>query len=494
MQGRASPVRASRLVGPSPSGPCLASDGLWSVGSGSSTESEPSWPISRPAEVRSFCSRRAGYRQDPHAYGVALDRPGAGDLARGPVPLARRAAVLAVHRGAPALARRRARGRGGDRADACAGAARAALRGRRDARAAGARCTAFGSGSHRISMRTPMPPRYGAGYVAWVEALAERGPIVLAVEDLHWAHASTRELAEDLLELTDRLPLMVVATLRREPASEGWRFRTRVLTDFSHRSTEIALDPLGPGAAREILAALLPGVVDEETAHELVVRAEGNPLYLEELLRGLLEAGGLERTHRTWTMTLRPSLSLPPALESLLVARIDRLAEGTATAGTDRGGAWTRVLGAGPRACRRRRDARRSRGAPACRDRARGASLPRARVRIPARSPPGGDAVDAHARAASRALRCGGDRLRGAPRGIARRRSRAARALPRAEWGHHAGDRLPRPRGRAGGRARCRLARRRAAGALARAARSTPASRARDRDRYFLQAAAMSKL
>ena len=123
------------------------------------------------------------------------------------------------------------------------------------------------------------------GYVAWVEALAERGPIVLAVEDLHSARASTRELAEDLLELTDRLPLMVVATLRREPASEGWRFRTRVLTDFSHRSTEIALDPLGPGAAREMLAALLPGVVDEETAHELVARAEGNPLYLEELLR-----------------------------------------------------------------------------------------------------------------------------------------------------------------------------------------------------------------
>ena len=166
------------------------------------------------------------------------------------------------------------------------------------------------------------------GYVAWVEALAAEAPVVLALEDLHWAHASTRELAEDLLELTDRAPLLLVATLRRDTASEGWRFRTRVLTDFSHRSTEIALDRLGPGAAREILAALLPGVVDEETAHELVARAEGNPLYLEELLRGLLEAGGLERTHRTWTMTLRPSLSLPPALESLLVARIDRLAGG----------------------------------------------------------------------------------------------------------------------------------------------------------------------
>ena len=76
-----------------------------------------------------------------------------------------------------------------------------------------------------------------------------------------------------------------------------------------------------------MLAGLLPGVVDDAANDELVARAEGNPLYLEELLRALLEAGGLERRHRTWTTTLRPSLLLPPALENLLVARIDRLAE-----------------------------------------------------------------------------------------------------------------------------------------------------------------------
>ena len=165
-------------------------------------------------------------------------------------------------------------------------------------------------------------------YVAWIEALAAQAPVVLAIEDLHWAHASTRELAEDLLALTDRAPLLLVATLRRDTASEGWRFRTRVLTDFSHRATEIALDPLPPAAASEILATLLPGVVDEATGEGIVARAEGNPLYLEELLRALLEAGGLERQHRTWTTTLKPSLLLPPALENLLVARIDRLAEG----------------------------------------------------------------------------------------------------------------------------------------------------------------------
>ena len=172
------------------------------------------------------------------------------------------------------------------------------------------------------------PREVRRAYVGWVEALAERGPVVLALEDLHWAHASTRELAEDLLDLTDRVPLLLVATLRRDTTSEGWRFRTRVLSDFSHRATEIALEPLPPSAADEILAALLPGAVDEETRAGIVARADGNPLYLEELLRALLEGGGLERRHRTWTTTLTASSLLPPALEGLLAARIDRLADG----------------------------------------------------------------------------------------------------------------------------------------------------------------------
>ena len=56
----------------------------------------------------------------------------------------------------------------------------------------------------------------------------------------------------------------------------------------------------------------------------LVREAEGNPLYLEELARALVD-GGLTPRGRTWTITLRSAESLPPALENLLVARIDRL-------------------------------------------------------------------------------------------------------------------------------------------------------------------------
>ncbi|MDF2751874.1 MAG: embR2 [Gaiellaceae bacterium] len=175
---------------------------------------------------------------------------------------------------------------------------------------------------------TAGPEEIRRGYVAWVEALTRRQPVVLAIDDLHWAHASSRALAEDLLALTDRAPLLLVATLRREPSSEGWRFRTRMLAEYSHRAAELSLEPLDPAAAAELLGRLLPGAFDDQTREEIVARAEGNPLYLEELLRALVEGGGLEQRHRTWTTTLKPSLILPPALENLLVARIDALPPG----------------------------------------------------------------------------------------------------------------------------------------------------------------------
>jgi class 3 adenylate cyclase len=162
-------------------------------------------------------------------------------------------------------------------------------------------------------------------YVSWIEAMTSENPVVLAIEDMHWADAATRQLTEDLLGLTDQAAILLVATLRRDVGSEGWRFRTRMLADFSHRGSELVLEPLSPDETRRLLATLLPGAFDEPTREEIVACSEGNPLYLEEVLRALIAGGGLEQRHRTWTTTLRPSQLLPPALENLLVARIDRL-------------------------------------------------------------------------------------------------------------------------------------------------------------------------
>jgi class 3 adenylate cyclase len=169
--------------------------------------------------------------------------------------------------------------------------------------------------------------RIQEAFVTWVEALASTRPVVLAVDDLQWADHGTRELAERLLALTDRSAVMLAAALRPDPASEGWAFRLAAQTGYAHRLVELPLPPLPPDASRALIAALVPeGLVSEAIVGQLVTKAEGNPLYVEELLRALIEAGGDRR--RTWTITPATAAELPPALEALLVARIDRLETG----------------------------------------------------------------------------------------------------------------------------------------------------------------------
>jgi class 3 adenylate cyclase len=166
--------------------------------------------------------------------------------------------------------------------------------------------------------------RMQEAFVTWAEALASSGSLVLAVDDLHWADPTTRALAERLLALTDRAAVMLATALRPDPGSQGWAFRLAAQTAFAHRVIELPLPPLTTDASRSLIDELVPaGLVTEPLRDEIVAKAEGNPLYVEELLRALMEAGGDRR--RTWTVTPSSAAELPPALEALLVARIDRL-------------------------------------------------------------------------------------------------------------------------------------------------------------------------
>jgi predicted ATPase len=181
-------------------------------------------------------------------------------------------------------------------------------------------------------LRVRLDPRSGVdgpvdvatAYAAWIEALAESSPVILALEDVHWADPSTRELAESLLELTDRVPLLLVATLRGDAASQGWRFRLRVLSDYSHRAVELPLGPLAEDDTRALLELLAPEGLGDSDRDDIVRRSEGNPLYVEELLRIVQEGGGTAR-RRTWTVSVLTAAQLSPALQTLLVARIDLL-------------------------------------------------------------------------------------------------------------------------------------------------------------------------
>jgi class 3 adenylate cyclase len=170
-----------------------------------------------------------------------------------------------------------------------------------------------------------LPVDIDAAYAEWVVALTRRRPVLLVVEDVHWADPATRELAERLLAVTEREALMLVFTYAPATSSEAQRLRLTVLGDYGHRATELALAPLADEAGEELARTFLPGL-DATTTSALVTRAAGNPLYLEELLRAVVEGNVVDR-RRTWTLTVGSAELLPPALESLLLARIDRLPE-----------------------------------------------------------------------------------------------------------------------------------------------------------------------
>ena len=186
-----------------------------------------------------------------------------------------------------------------------------------------------------LLLRLRLEPATAAGetdgipraYLRWLEALAAERPVIVVLEDIQWADVPTRELAEAVLELTDRAGVALVLTDEPIAASEGAALRMRALSGYSHRATELSLGPLDDEAAEELLAGVLGDDVEPTVRERLVREAEGNPLYLEELARAFQE-GTLESRGRTWTITMRSPELLPPTLENLLVARIDRLATG----------------------------------------------------------------------------------------------------------------------------------------------------------------------
>jgi class 3 adenylate cyclase len=129
-------------------------------------------------------------------------------------------------------------------------------------------------------------------------------PLVMVVEDLHWVDAISEEYAASLVERVGAAPMLLVFTYR-----PGYRPR------WIDRSsgTQLALTPLGPAESRTIVrASALPA----ETTERILDRAEGNPLFLEELARAAAGAGGRG-----------PDVPLPDTVHDVLSARVDHLPE-----------------------------------------------------------------------------------------------------------------------------------------------------------------------
>jgi len=157
---------------------------------------------------------------------------------------------------------------------------------------------------------------------------AER-PTVLVLEDLHWSDPSSLEAIAHLLPLTDRVPLMILMLMRIDRDHGSWGIKFKAETDFPHRSTEIHLHRLSTDDSSSLLEQLLGKTkLPEDIWRTIMERSEGNPFYLEEVIRHLMEQDLIVQDEEGWRATAAlEAMSIPDTLQGVLLARIDRLEE-----------------------------------------------------------------------------------------------------------------------------------------------------------------------
>jgi len=180
----------------------------------------------------------------------------------------------------------------------------------------------------------------GESFAAQLDACMERfwraraagdaGPLVLALDDLQWLDASSAERLGRLVHLTEDAPVLFLCAMRRDRRSPAWGLKETVARELPHRQSEVALHPLNDGESRTLLAGLLDTTDPPDALAMLILdKAEGNPLFLEEVVRHLIERGELRRAANEsgdW-VAASTTITLPDSLQSLLTARIDRLDE-----------------------------------------------------------------------------------------------------------------------------------------------------------------------
>jgi class 3 adenylate cyclase len=169
--------------------------------------------------------------------------------------------------------------------------------------------------------------RYVSSVIGLVRALAITGPVVLACEDLHWADASSVDVLQGLLRLANELPLLIVATSRLDRESEGWRLVSAVRDIFGDALVELRLEPLSGDDTRTLVANLLKvESLPKGTRDHILEKSEGNPFFVEEVIRMLIDRGAIVQRGDRWVATEQVSdVEIPDTLQGLLLARIDRL-------------------------------------------------------------------------------------------------------------------------------------------------------------------------
>ncbi len=156
------------------------------------------------------------------------------------------------------------------------------------------------------------------------EELASREPLVVVFDDIHWGEPTFLDLLEYLVDWLQGVPVLLVCMARPdllEVRAEWLSGKTNAVL--------IRLRPLAESETERLIRNLLGSTPAEGAVVSIADVAEGNPLFVEETLRMLIDEGTLQRRNGSWSVVADLStLSIPPTIQSLLTARVDMLGEG----------------------------------------------------------------------------------------------------------------------------------------------------------------------
>jgi class 3 adenylate cyclase/tetratricopeptide (TPR) repeat protein len=163
-------------------------------------------------------------------------------------------------------------------------------------------------------------------FLMWVRALAREQPLLLVLEDMHWADASSLELTADLARIVHEAPVLFVLVGRPEA-------RQQIVSAAGEIEPRwIQVGPFDRAGIGRLTAAILGGNPPEQLVAFIERRTSGNPFFVQELTRALRDSNALAQTDQGWT--IQPGWDerqLPPTIEGVLTARLDLLPRETAT-------------------------------------------------------------------------------------------------------------------------------------------------------------------
>jgi predicted ATPase len=169
--------------------------------------------------------------------------------------------------------------------------------------------------------------RYTAAAIQIVRAAASSGPVVMVCDDLHWADPASTDTLLTLLPTVVGLPILFILSSRQERTAIGWRLIAGAREIYGDALTEMRLDPLSIDDSRTLVSNLLTiDSLADGTRDLILARAEGNPFFVEEVIRMLIDRGAITREGDRWVANDKVAgIEIPDTLHGLLLARIDRL-------------------------------------------------------------------------------------------------------------------------------------------------------------------------